>query len=194
MLSGNEVIKEYARSTIGSFAASRTGPGPEDEVAEKNAQDIEETLISVWWVFLRDFCQRREDVKFKNILEHCANQGPQISKLDIVGVNAPLEMIDSKIFALRERFHTDSHGITRQFPDEQFDILSSEWGLVDSLSNPLKYRFIRPCWILRNLHSSLTELISRVLRDGTLDTEEILSSTKSNTYTATTAVASPRSP
>jgi len=63
-----------------------------------------------------------------------------------------LESVDSKIFALRERFHIDSHGITRQFSGGQFDIPGSEYNGNDyfhSLSNSLRFRFIHPCKILK---------------------------------------------
>ena len=55
MLGDNGLLKEDARSAIGSYAAFRTGSGPEDEVAEKNAQNLEETLMNVWWLELRTF-------------------------------------------------------------------------------------------------------------------------------------------
>ena len=173
MLSSNELIKEDARSAIGSFAAFQTGFGPEDEVAEKNAQEVEETLINAWWVELRDLCQGREGVNFKKILEHIDNQGRQMSELDIVEVNTPLESVDSKISALRDRFHTDSHGITRQFSSGQFDILGSEHRereCFNSLSNSLRFRFIYPCKILKRFQPSLNNMY-----DVRLDTEEILS-------------------
>ena len=152
MLSGNELIKEDARSAIGSYAAFRTGSGPEDEVAEKNAQEVEETLINVWWLELRTYCQQQRDsAKYKKILEHCANQGLQISELDIVEINAPFKSVDSKISTLRERFHRDSYKITQQFPGVQFDVLGSEHDLsrcFDSLCSPLRFRFTYPCQIL----------------------------------------------
>jgi hypothetical protein len=73
MLSGNELIKEDARSAIGSFAAFRTGSGPEDEVAEKNAQEVEETLINLWWLGLCTLCQRYTFPHSQKLLHHSAN-------------------------------------------------------------------------------------------------------------------------
>ena len=180
MLSSNELIKEDARSAIGSFAAFRTGSGPEDEVAERNAQEVEETLINIWWLELRAFCKRRRrgSVKFKKILEHCANQGPLIQQSDTVEINAPLESVDSKISALRVRFYTDSHRIIQQFPGDQFNILGS---VVDpkqifkSLSNSLIFRFICPCEILKKFRPSLVNKFTGDLRGGRMGTEECLS-------------------
>jgi len=75
MLSGNELIKEDARSAIGSFAALRTGSDPEDEVAEKNAQEVEETLIDAFWAALPSICQGREGINFEKIRKHLTTKG-----------------------------------------------------------------------------------------------------------------------
>jgi hypothetical protein len=50
MLSGSELVKEDARLAIASYAAFRARDGPEDEVAEKNAQGICETLKNAWTI------------------------------------------------------------------------------------------------------------------------------------------------
>jgi len=179
MLSGNELIKEDARSAIGSYAAFRTGSGPEDEVAEKNAQEVEETLINVWWLELRNYCQQQRDsAKYKKILEHCASQGLQISELDIVEINAPFKSVDSKISTLRERFHRDSYKITQQFPGVQFDVLGSEHDLsrcFDSLCSPLRFRFIYPCQILEKFRRYNYGALLGPFADRRRDIEELLS-------------------
>ena len=151
MLSGNELIKEDARSAIGSFAAFRTGSGPEDDVAEKNAHEIEETLINSWWLGLRTFCQEHEFDNSRKILESCANQGLQ--QLDIAEINAPLESVDSKMSTLRKTFHRDSHGIARGFSGDLFNHTDS-WdvnSLICSRGNPLRFQFISPCNLLKGV-------------------------------------------
>jgi len=186
MLRGNELIKEDARSAIGSFAAFRTGSGPEDEVAERNAQEVEKTLINIWWLELLNlsaYWQRSPhgSVNFEKILEHCANrlnQVPWTSQSDGVEVNPPLESVDSKISALLVRFYSDSHGIIQQFPGDQFNILDSAVGLdrtVASLSNSLIFRFIYPCEILKEFREYLNIKFSKDSYGGRMDTEEYLS-------------------
>ena len=154
MLSGNELIKEDARSAIGSFAAFRTGSGSEDEVAEKNAQEVEKTLINVWWPKLRTLCQGQGFPNSKKILEHCADHGlqVQISQSDIININILLIPVDFKISDLLKRFHTVSHEITRQLPGVQFDILGSgndSGQCFESLDDSLRFRFVHPGQMLR---------------------------------------------
>jgi len=184
MLSGNELIKEDARSAIESFAAMRTGSGHQDEVAEKNAQEMEEILINLWWLELRTFCQEHEFVNSKKILERCANHRPQISKLDIAEIETgrlAVGLVDSKISTLRERFHRDSHNITQQFPGVQFDIPGSDPAqdadqYFDSLSTPLSFRFISPCKIVRNFHQyNYDPLFNYLMNRRRTFTEECLS-------------------
>jgi hypothetical protein len=180
ILSGNELIKEDARSTIGSFAALRTASGPEDEVAEKNAQEIEDTLINLWWVELRTFCQEHDFVNSKIILERCADQGLQISDLDLDG---SLELVDSNISTLRERFHRSSHKITQQFPGVQFDVLGFGSGssldidrFFDSLSTPLGFRFVYPWDIVKFFHQcDYNMLFNHLMNSRRTYTEEFLS-------------------
>ena len=178
MLSGNELIKDDVRSAIGSFAAFRTGSGSEDDVAEMNAQEVEEILIKLWWFRLHSFCQANEFVSSERILEYFADQGLQISNVDITELIAPLESVDSKISTLRERFHRDSHKITRQFPGIQFDALGSEDDLgrcFDSLSNPLRFRFIYPCRILKTFKWYNYDAVLKLLEVKRIDIMEFLS-------------------
>jgi hypothetical protein len=57
---------------IGSYAALafRARDGPEDEVAEKNAQEIEEKLKDAWWLVLHNFAGGRRIPGSEKIMEH----------------------------------------------------------------------------------------------------------------------------
>jgi hypothetical protein len=52
-LDGNETLKEDARSTIASYADVQHGDGTEDEVAERNAREIDKTFNDAWFFVLR---------------------------------------------------------------------------------------------------------------------------------------------
>ncbi len=152
MLSGSELVKEDARLAIASFAEFRARDGPEDEVAEKNVQEICETLKNAWWSVLHNFrgsLRCRGIPGSEKILEHISNKGARSLDSMVFEINDDLKLIGSKISMLGESIHRDSHGIIQQFPGIQFDDHDPDPSRTfDSLSNPLTSPFISPGKIL----------------------------------------------
>ena len=127
ILSGN-VFKEHARLAMESFGELRQSDRT-DEAAEKNAQEIDETLEGQW------------DSDFKRQPWFCDKISPIQHTMKEIG---SMQTFDSKTVKLNETIDKVSQRITRQLPGVHFDFPDSEPFLQQSLElfrDPSKLRF-----------------------------------------------------
>jgi len=153
MLGSNESVKEDARSAIASYVTFRVGDGPEDEVAEENAREIDETLKHAWWLVLHEFIQSLENLQIpgsQRIREHLLKEGAQNLNTNFSRIGDDLTFVDSNASTHLEGIHQFSHEITRRFPGTQLDDNDpGPYRIFDSLSDPLAFPFISPGRIVR---------------------------------------------
>jgi hypothetical protein len=131
---GNELIKEDARSVIGSYyAAFPTGSGPKDEVAQrqKNAQAhalaVEETIINACgWLGLRTFCRNNSFDYSEKIRALCQPWHLQNLR-DGGGPGFTVELFLfalNEVLSLSESPHQDPHSTLYI---ATFRVITSDW-------------------------------------------------------------------
>jgi hypothetical protein len=184
MLSDNKLLMEDARLAVVSFGEFQGGDGT-DEVAEKNAQEIDAVLDNAWRCVLSDFCQSwdtRGIPVCRKIVEFLGEQGAQTPNPDVFE-NAELlfdilQSIDSRISVLQERMNEQSHRITRLLPGVQSDVPLSAAIFLQTLelhNNIPEPRFIFPQVAFRRffvLHNDYTHRFGVPLLDQ--DYEKVL--------------------
>jgi hypothetical protein len=150
MLSGDKLLMEAARSAVASYGVFRGGDGT-DEVAEKNAQEIDTTLDNARRCVLLKFRQSRNVPVCQKIEEFLGEQGAQTPDPDVFeNANLLLDIlqsIDSRISILQETMSAQCHRITRLLPGVQSgDPLSVSIFLqtLESCNEFLTPRFIFP--------------------------------------------------